>query len=135
MTSKIHKTAIINSSAEIGTNVVIGPYSVIHETNLNTYVKILDNNIIREYVSIHRSTEEGKPTKIFCNTMIMANSHIGHDCIVGDNVIITNATLLAGKVMIEEYAVLGGNTLVHQHVRIGKLSMVSGALRRAFGWF
>ena len=126
MTTKIHKTAIINSSAEIGENVIIGPYSIIHEnvkigdftkidshcvihpnteignnnsihdhviiganpqdlkfdTNLNTYVKILDNNIIREYVSIHRSTEEGKPTKIFCNTMIMANSHVGHDCII-----------------------------------------------------
>mgnify|MGYP006266097197 FL=1 len=61
--------------------------------------------------------------------MIMANSHIGHDCIIGDNVIITNATLLAGKVMIEEYAVLGGTTLVNQHVRIGKLSLVSGGAR------
>ena len=173
MSNKIHKTALIDSKANIGNNVSIGPYSVIgpnvsvgdstsieshcviysnteigennkifdhvvigadpqdlsFDTNISTFVKIHDNNIIREYVSIHRSTNDIKPTTVFNNTMIMANSHVGHDCILGNNVIITNATLLAGKVMIEDYAVLGGNSLIHQHVRIGKLSMVSGGAR------
>ena len=173
MKNKIHSTAMIDEGANVGHNVEIGPYSIVHKNvkigddtkieshcviypgseignnnfihdhviiganpqdlkfdiNLNTHVKILDNNIIREYVSIHRSTNESKPTKIFSNNMIMANSHIGHDCIIGNNIVITNATLLAGNVMIEDFAVLGGNTLVHQFVRIGKLSMVSGGAR------
>ena len=88
-----------------------------------------ENNIIREYVSIHRSTKEDIPTKIFNNTMIMGNCHIGHDCLVGNNVIMSNASMLGGHTMLEEYVVLGANTLIHQHVRVGKLSMTAGGSR------
>ena len=59
----------------------------------------------------------------------MANCHIGHDCILGNNVIMTNSSLLGGHCMIEDHAVLGGNSLIHQHVRIGKLSMTAGGAR------
>ena len=173
MKNYIDKTAIIGDGVEIGTNVTIGAYSVIHpnakignntnisshcvihsdteigdnnkiydqviigsdpqdlqfDINKKTFVQILNNNIIREHTSIHRSTNEDKPTKIFNNTLVMANCHIGHDCILGNNVIMTNSSLLGGHCMIEDHAVLGGNSLIHQHVRIGKLSMTAGGAR------
>ena len=173
MKNNIHETAIIDDSAIIGSNVNIGPYTIIHanvrignDTSIEshcvfypdteignnniiydhviigsdpqdlkfnksrkTLVQILDNNIIREYVSIHRSTKEDMPTKIFNNTMIMGNCHIGHDCLVGNNVIMSNASMLGGHTMLEEYVVLGANTLIHQHVRVGKLSMTAGGSR------
>ena len=135
--TKIRSHCVLYSYSEIGNNNTIYDHAIIgsdpqdlkFDTNIDTYVKVLDNNIIREYVSIHRATKEDKPTKIFNNIMIMANSHVGHDSIVGNNVIISNASLLGGNVIIEDYAVLGGNTLVHQHVRVGKLSMIPGGAR------
>ena len=135
--TKIRSHCVLYSYSEIGNNNTIYDHAIIgsdpqdlkFDTNIDTYVKVLDNNIIREYVSIHRATKEDKPTKIFNNIMIMANSHVGHDSIVGNNVIISNASLLGGNVIIEDYAVLGGNTLVHQNVRVGKLSMIPGGAR------
>ena len=59
----------------------------------------------------------------------MTNSHIGHDCIVGNSVIMSSASMLGGHVMIEDQVVLGANTLIHQHVRVGKLSMTAGGSR------
>ncbi|MBT7602961.1 MAG: acyl-ACP--UDP-N-acetylglucosamine O-acyltransferase [Gammaproteobacteria bacterium] len=127
----IYPNTDIGKDNNIYDHVVIGanPQSLNFDIKLNTYVKILDSNIIREYVSIHRSTKEGIPTQIFNNTMIMAYCHIGHDCLVGNNVTMTNASSLGGHVMIEDYAVLGAHTLVHQHVRIGKLSMTAAGAR------
>ena len=135
--TNIRSHCVLYNGSEIGSNniiydhVIIGsdPQDLKFDTKINTYVKVLDNNIIREYVSIHRATKEDNPTKIFNDTLIMANSHVGHDSIVGNNVIISNASLLGGNVIIEDYAVLGGNTLVHQHVRVGKLSMIPGGAR------
>ena len=135
--TSIESHCIFYPDTEIGNNntiydhVVIGsdPQDLKFNKSRKTSVQILDNNIIREYVSIHRSTKENIPTKIFSNTMIMSNCHIGHDCIVGNNVIMSNASMLGGHTMLEEYVVLGANTLVHQHVRVGKLSMTAGGSR------
>jgi UDP-N-acetylglucosamine acyltransferase len=135
--TSIGSNCILYSYTDIGVNnkiydhVVIGadPQVLSFDINKKTYVKILDNNIIREFVTIHRSTSEKKPTKVFCNNMIMVSAHIAHDCIIGNNIIMSNASMLGGHVMIEDYAVLGGNTLIHQHVRIGKLAMTSGGSR------
>jgi UDP-N-acetylglucosamine acyltransferase len=133
----IESHCVLNSNTEIGNNnriydhVIIGsdPQDLSFDTSRKTFVQILDNNIIREYTSIHRSTKEEKPTKIFNKNMIMANSHIAHDCILGNNIIMTNLSVLGGHCIVEDNAVLGGNTMVHQHVRIGKLSMTAGGSR------
>ena len=133
----IESHCVLNSNTEIGNNnriydhVIIGsdPQDLSFDTSRKTFVQILDNNIIREYTSIHRSTKEEKPTKIFNKNMIMANSHIAHDWILGNNIIMTNLSVLGGHCIVEDDAVLGGNTMVHQHVRIGKLSMTAGGSR------
>ena len=127
----IYPNTDIGKDNNIYDHVVIGsdPQSLTFDMKSRTYVKILDSNIIREFVTIHRSTKEGMPTQIFNNTMIMAYCHIGHDCAVGNNVTMANACGLGGHTMIEDYAVLGAHTLVHQYVRIGKLSMIAGGAR------
>lgn len=92
-----------------------------------TRVLIGDNNKIREFVTIHRGTEDMFETKIGNNCLIMAYVHIAHDCIVEDNCILANGATLAGHVYVEEYAVVGGLTPIHQFVRIGRHAMVGGA--------
>lgn len=85
-----------------------------------TELVVGDNNLFREYISISRGTVKGGGlTKIGSHNMFMAYVHIGHDCIVGDYVNMTNNTALAGHVEVDDYARLGGYTLVHQFCRIG----------------
>ena len=85
-----------------------------------------DRNVFREYVTVHRSWEEGGKTKIGNDNFLMGLSHIAHDCIVGNKVIIANGALLGGHVEIEDRAFLSGNAMFHQFVRVGAIAMVSG---------
>jgi len=89
-------------------------------------VKIGDNNIIREYVTINRGTAAKGETVIGNNNLIMAYSHIAHDCLLGDEIIIANAGNLAGHVNVENKVVIGGLVAVHQFVHIGELSIIGG---------
>ncbi len=92
-----------------------------------TRLEIGDHNEIREYVTIHRGTVKGGGlTKIGSKCLLMAYSHIAHDCFIGDNVIMANAATLAGHVTVEDWAVVGALSPVHQFVRIGAHSYVGG---------
>ncbi|MFW6415424.1 MAG: acyl-ACP--UDP-N-acetylglucosamine O-acyltransferase [Thermodesulfobacteriota bacterium] len=92
-----------------------------------TWLEIGDNNSIREYVTINIGTAGGgKVTKVGSNCLIMAYSHIAHDCMIGDNVVLANAATLAGHIVVEDYAVVGGLSAVHQFVRIGRYAYIGG---------
>lgn len=91
-----------------------------------SHLIIGDNNVIREHVTIHRSTGEGSATYIGNNCMIMAYCHIGHNCIVGNNVHIASYTGISGHTVIEDQAVLGGMVGVHQYTTVGRLAMIGG---------
>ncbi len=79
-----------------------------------------DRNTIREYVTLHRGTPGGGGvTQIGNDNFFMASSHVAHDCVIGNNIIMANATALAGHVTIEDHVILGGYTTVHQFTRIG----------------
>ena len=92
-----------------------------------TSLEIGDNNLIRESVTIHRGTPGGGGvTRVGSNCLIMAYTHIAHDCSIADNVIMANAATLAGHVTVEEYAVVGALCPVHQFVRIGAYSYIGG---------
>ncbi|MBI5665985.1 MAG: acyl-ACP--UDP-N-acetylglucosamine O-acyltransferase [Nitrospirae bacterium] len=92
-----------------------------------TKVHIGDNNIIREYISIHRASVGGEGiTRIGDNNFLMAYVHIAHDCRVGNNVIMANATTLAGHVTVEDYVFIGGHVAVHQFTNIGAYAMIGG---------
>ncbi|MCX7822031.1 MAG: acyl-ACP--UDP-N-acetylglucosamine O-acyltransferase [Syntrophobacterales bacterium] len=92
-----------------------------------TEVVIGNRNIIREGVTIHRGTIRGTGlTKIGDDNYLMAYSHVAHDCVIGNHVILANCASLAGHVIISDYAVIGGLVGVHQFVRIGKYAFIGG---------
>jgi UDP-N-acetylglucosamine acyltransferase len=92
-----------------------------------TRLEIGSHNVIREYVTIHRGTAKGGGvTRVGDHTLIMAYTHVGHDCFIGDHAMLINAATLAGHVTVEEWAVVGALCPVHQYVRIGAHSYIGG---------
>lgn len=89
-------------------------------------VVVGDGNVFREGVTIHRATSREKPTRIGDRNYFMAHSHAGHDCRIGNDGIFANSCLFGGHVQIADRVVIGGNTAIHQFVRIGRLCMLSG---------
>jgi UDP-N-acetylglucosamine acyltransferase len=137
--SIIGKNVVINSGTEIGSHVVITGNTIIGKNNIiyshnsigqapqdkkykneKTKLEIGDNNTVREFCTINIGTvQDNGITRIGSNNWIMAYVHIAHDCILGDNIIMANNSSLAGHVQIDDYAILGGFTLVHQFCKIG----------------
>ena len=129
----IGSNVTIMEGARIGENCKIFPGAVISAIpqdlkfqGEDTTVVIDENTTIRECVTINRGTIASGKTKIGKNCLLMAYSHVAHDCIIHNNCIIANGVALAGHVKIDEYAIVGGNSAVHQFVTIGKHSMISG---------
>ena len=91
-----------------------------------TYLRIGARNIIREHVQIHRGTAAGSATVIGNNNFLMANSHVGHNCQMADNVILANGALLGGYVEVGNNVFISGNCVVHQFVRIGDYALMRG---------
>jgi len=93
-----------------------------------TRVIIGNGNIIREFVTINRATAEGGGETILGNdNFIMAYSHIAHDCKIGNQVIMANASTLAGHIEVEDFAIVGGLVAIHQYVRVGRYAIIGGA--------
>jgi len=92
-----------------------------------TKVVIGKNTVIREYATINLSTEEGDVTRVGDNCFIMAYSHVAHECTVGNGVILANSATLAGHVTVEDFAIIGGLTPVHQFARVGCYCMIGGS--------
>ena len=91
-----------------------------------TRLEIGDRNTIREFTSMHRGTQQDNCiTKIGNDNLFMAYTHVAHDCIIGDNVIMANGASLAGHVHLNNHAILGGFTLVHQFTQIGQYSFAA----------
>lgn len=94
-----------------------------------TTCELGDRNVVREFATLHRGTGEGGRTIIGNGNFLMAYSHIAHDCVLGDNIIMANSASLAGHTDVEDYVIIGGLTPVHQFTRLGRHSMIGGGLR------
>jgi UDP-N-acetylglucosamine acyltransferase len=135
----VQSHVVIESEVTIGTDNFIGhgaiigapPQDVSFSPQRKTRVEIGNDNIIREYCTIHRGSPDGSATKIGDKNFLMAGAHIGHNCLIGNNVIIANNCLLAGHVRVDDGAFLGGGSTFHQHMHIGRMVMVQGS--SAFG--
>src|SRR6266436_10274448 len=129
----IEGEVVLGNGNFIGHGAIIGapPQDLSFSPERKTRVEIGNDNIIREYCTIHRGSPEGSATKIADANFLMAGAHIGHNCAIGNNVIIANNCLLAGYVRIDDGAFLGGGSTFHQFMRIGRLVMVQGS--SAFG--
>jgi UDP-N-acetylglucosamine acyltransferase len=117
----------------IGHGAIIGapPQDVSFSPERKTKVEIGDDNVIREYCTIHRGSPDGSATKIGDRNFLMAGAHIGHNSLIGNNIVIANNCLLAGYVRVDDGAFLGGGSTFHQFMHIGRLVMVQGS--SAFG--
>lgn len=130
----INAGVVIDGWTKIGKNNKISPYAVIGTppqdlkfADEKSFLKIGENNIIREFVTINRGTSHGGgETKIGNNNMIMAYAHVAHDCQVGDYNILANAATLAGHVIVENHISVGGLSGVHQFVKIGSFAFIGG---------
>lgn len=130
----IGSSVTIHRWVELGKNVKIwhgasigGDPQDLKYKGAKTKVLIGDDTVIREYATVNLSTDEGHVTRIGRNCFLMAYSHVAHECSVGDGVIMANSANLAGHVTVEDFAIIGGLTPVHQFCRIGCYAMVGGA--------
>ena len=128
--------AVILNGARIGNNCQIFPGAVIAGIPQDlkfrgeiTTAEIGNNTTIRECVTVNRGTASKGKTIVGNDCLIMAYSHVAHDCVVRDHVIIGNASQIAGEVDIDDYAIVSGGTLVHQFSRISKHVMIQGGSR------
>ena len=123
----IKKGTTLGENNLVCEGVVIGgmpQHIAVHENSGN--IVIGNGNVFRENATVHRSMNESGATIIGDNNMFMVNSHVAHDCRVGNNVLLVNNVLLAGHVCVEDRAILGGAAAVHQYCRVGMMAMVGG---------
>ncbi len=133
----IHAGAIVRAGAVLGERVAVHPYAVVggdpqvlrFDPAVQTGTRVGAGTIIREYVTINRSTEKGLFTEVGANCLLMASSHVAHDAALGDNVVVANAVLVAGHVHVGSHAILGGGSAYHQFSRIGEGAIVGGLSR------
>lgn len=131
--SWIGPNAIIWDGARLGKNVKIYPGASVSSVPQDlkfagekTETYIGDNTVIREYVTISRGTTDKMKTAIGKNCLLMAYVHVAHDCIIGNNCILVNTVQVAGHVTIDDWAIIGGASALHQFVKVGAHVMVSG---------
>jgi UDP-N-acetylglucosamine acyltransferase len=143
--------AVIDGGVELGAACVVGPHVYLTgETKIGSHnqfhagcvigdapqdlkykgeptrVRIGDHNVFREHTTVHRATKADGETVIGSHNFLMANSHIGHNCEIGNHAIICNGALLAGHVTVQDRAFISGNALVHQFTRVGTLALMQG---------
>ena len=143
--------AVVEGETSIGAGTSIGPYAIVRRYTAignnnrvdahvviggepqhtaydgsETRVRIGDNNVFREFVTINRGFEVNGETVVGSNCYFMTSAHVGHDCRVGDNVVLTNNATLAGHVEVGRNVVMGGMAATHQFTRIGRYCMVAG---------
>src|SRR5579883_414502 len=154
MPTSIHPTAIVEPGAELGADCEIHPYAIVKRWAIlgdrvtvhpfavvggdpqdlkfggeSSFARIGSGTRIRESVTVNRGTGEGGVTEVGENCLLMACSHVAHDCRVGKDVVVANAVLLAGHVTVGDHAILGGGAVFHQFIRVGEGTIVSGGSR------
>ena len=134
---EIASHAIVRAGSVLGKKVFVDSFAVIgglpqsigFDAKTPSGVVIGDGTVIREGMTIHRSMYEGGVTRVGKNCFLMANSHVAHDCELGNSVILANGVLLAGHISIGDNVFIGGNAVLHQNVRIGEGVLIAGSAR------
>jgi len=147
----VHPTAVIEDNVEIGPDCEIGAYAVIKRfTKIGarnrifehavlggepqdlkfrgerSFLEIGDDNVIREFCTLHRANGEAEKTRIGSRNFFMVGVHIAHNCAIGDDNILANEVALAGHITIEDHVFISNNVGAHQFVRMGRFAMVGG---------
>jgi UDP-N-acetylglucosamine acyltransferase len=150
-TVEVGPYALIDAGVELGAQCVVGPHVYLTgETKIGSHnqfhagcvigdapqdlkyqgeptrLRIGDHNVFREHVTVHRSNKTSEDTVIGSHNFLMAHCHVGHNCHLGNHIIIANGALLGGHVTVQDRAFISGNCLVHQFVRVGTLAIMQG---------
>ena len=129
--------AVVTRHARLGARVVVHPGAVVggdpqylkFDRRTPTFVRVGDDTVIRENVTLNRGLHEGSATVVGVRCFLMANSHAGHDCEIADDVVLANNAMLAGHVSVGAFTFVGGGAGVHQFTRIGESVMIGGLAR------
>jgi UDP-N-acetylglucosamine acyltransferase len=150
-TVQVGPFAVIDGAVELGADCIVGPHVYLTgETKIGannhfhagcvigdapqdlkykgepTRLRIGDNNVFREHFTIHRSNKPDAETIVGSHNFFMANSHVAHNCVIGDHVILANGALLGGHAVVQDRAFISANCLVHQFTRVGTLALMQG---------
>ena len=127
---------VLDGCTRIGKECTVFPFATIGTQTQDlkykggrTSVEIGDRTTLREYVTVNSATNEGEVTRVGNDCHIMAYGHVAHACRVGNGVIMANCATLAGEVVVQDQAIIGGLSAVHQFVRIGRLCFIGGCTR------
>lgn len=128
----IEKDTAVGSDCRLHKGAVLGtdPQDLKYEGE-RTRLVVGDRTVIREYATLNRGTDWSGETVVGSDCLLMAYSHVAHDCRIGEHVILSNAVNMAGHVVIEDWAIIGGLVPIHQFVRVGTHAFVGGATRLA----
>jgi UDP-N-acetylglucosamine acyltransferase len=134
---EIMARAIVTRHAVLGERVIVHPGAVVggdpqylkFDRATPSFVRVGQDTVIRENVTLNRAIHAGKSTVIGERCFLMANSHVGHDCTLGDDVVLANNVMLAGHVDVGSFTFIGGGAGIHQFCRIGESAMISGLSR------
>jgi len=132
--TKIGPHVVIRQGTHIGKRCQVSQFASIGEApqfsgykGEKTLLQIGDNNVIREFVTLHRGTVKGGGKTVIGNeNFIMAYSHVAHDCQIGNQVVMANGATLAGHILIEDFAIIGGLSAIHQFCRVGAYAIIGG---------
>ena len=130
---ELHSHVVIDGHTEIGSENTFYPFASIGLRTQDlkwdggtTWTRVGSNNTFREYVTIHSASADGDATVIGSHNNLLAYTHVAHDCQLGDHIIMSNVGTLAGHVIVEDRAIVGGLAAVHQFCRIGTMSIIGG---------
>lgn len=132
--SKLDSHSVVKTGSRIGKNVLVGNYVVIgglpqdlgFDPKTKTYAVIGDGTELREGATVNRATQPEGSTVVGENCYLMAQSHVGHDCVLGEKVVLANVAMVAGFVTIGSFSFMGGGAGIHQYNRIGEGVMIGG---------
>jgi UDP-N-acetylglucosamine acyltransferase len=133
---KLHSHAVVDGHTVLGARNEIFPFAAIglktqdlkHKGGV-THLRIGDDNVFREGVTVHSGTKAGEATVVGSNNLFLIHAHVAHDCILGNHIIMSGFAGLAGHVVVEDHAILSGYVAVHQFCRIGRLSIMGGCTK------
>ncbi|MBI5770363.1 MAG: acyl-ACP--UDP-N-acetylglucosamine O-acyltransferase [Verrucomicrobia bacterium] len=130
--TRLHHHASVEGNTVVGAGCEVFPFACIggktqdlKHAGGHPGLRIGDRNVFREYVSIHCATNEGDFTRIGSDNVLLATTHVAHDCVLGSHIIMSNGAVLAGHVVVEDHVIIGGYGGVHQFCRLGAYAMLS----------
>ncbi len=134
--TRLHHHASVEGNTVLGQRCEVFPYACIGGKTQDLKfaggdpgLRIGERNVFREYVTIHCATNEGAITRVGSGNVLLASCHVAHDCVLGDDIVMSNGAVLAGHVVLENNVVIGGYGGIHQFCRVGAYAMLSATAK------